>query len=156
MPPVRIVIAEDNDLFRELLREQLQHVPDLEVIGEARNGWEAISVVGRLSPDMLTLDLNLEGLSGLEVLTLVRWYRPDTKVIILSGHDEESTIREALRGGARGYIAKSDQVGLERVIQAVRRGEVWARRRVLATLIDDLVSILTLGPPAVGGEPAPA
>ena len=154
MTPVRIVVAEDHPELREVLCEQFQLEPDIEIIGEARNGWEAIAAVGRLAPDVLTLDLDLPGLSGLDVLPVVRWYSPATKVIILSGQDDEETIREALRRGARGYIVKGSGTDLCKAIRAVHRGEVWARRRVLAAVIEEMVRLPRLTFPAAGSEPA--
>lgn len=145
---VQVVIAEDQPELRELLREKLQSAPDLEVIGEAHDGWAAVAAVGRLSPDVMTLDLDLPGLSGLEVLQIVRWYSPKTMVIILSGHDEEHTMREALKYGARGYVVKGEAIDLAKVIRAVQRGEVWAKRRVLARAIEDLVGLANQGVPA--------
>jgi DNA-binding NarL/FixJ family response regulator len=136
--------------------EQLRLAPDLEVLGDARDGWEAIAAVGKLKPDVLTLDLDLPGMHGLDVLQVVRWYSPDTKVIILSGHDEEPTIQEALKQGARGYIVKGEGIDLEKVVKAVHTGEVWARRRVLATVIEDLIGLASQAFPATGSEHARA
>ncbi|WP_337288034.1 response regulator [Candidatus Methylomirabilis sp.] len=88
-------------------------------------------MVGRLKPDVLTLDLGLSGISGLDVLHATRWYSPDTKVIIISGHDEESIVWEALRQGARGYIVRDEGIDLKRAIRVVHDGEVWVNRGVL-------------------------
>jgi len=156
VPPVQIVVAEDHAEFRELLSKQLGLEPDLKVIGEARDGFEAIAAVARLAPDVLTLDLDLPGLSGLEVLEVVRWCSPNTKVIILSGHDEEETVLEAIRLGARGYIVKAEGTNPVKAVRAVQRGEVWARRRVLARVLEELIGVADLTLPATGGEPAPA
>ena len=156
MPPVQIVVADDHPEFREVLSEQLGLEPDLKVIGEARDGFEEIAAVARLAPDVLTLDLDLPGLSGLEVLEVVRWCSPNTKVIILSGHDEEETVLEALRLGARGYIVKAEGTNLVEAVRAVQRGEVWARRWVLARVLEELIGVGDLTFPATGGEPAPA
>ncbi|HZY31034.1 MAG TPA: response regulator transcription factor [Candidatus Methylomirabilis sp.] len=154
MTPVRIVVAEDHGAFREVICEQFRLDPDIEVVGEARDGWEAIAAVGRLAPDVLTLDLDLPGLRGLDVLSVVRWYSPTTKVIILSGQDEEETIRVALGRGARGYIVKGSGADLCKAIRAVHRGEVWARRRVLATVIEEMVRLRALPFPSTEGERA--
>ena len=153
---IRIVIAEDDPGLCELFRERLSLVPDFEVIGEARNGREAIAIVGRLDPDILTLDIDLPGIGGLEVLPVIRWCSPKTKVIVLSGHDEEAIILEALELGAMGYIVKSDGTNVEKAIRAVQRGEVWARRRVLARVLDHLVGLTGRTFRKAGGEPAPA
>jgi DNA-binding NarL/FixJ family response regulator len=138
---IRIVIAEDDPGLCELFREQFSLVPGFEVIGEAHSGREAIATVERLDPDILTLDIDLPGIGGLEVLPVVRWCSPRTKVIVLSGHDEEATILETLELGAMGYIVKGDGTNMEKAIRAVQRGEVWARRRVLARVFDRLVGL---------------
>ena len=152
--PVQIVIAEDQPEVRALLREQLRLAPDLDLIGEAHDGWEAVRAVGRLNPEVMILDLDLPGLSGLEVLQIVRWCSPNTRVIILSGHDEEDTIREALKHGARGYIVKGEETDLSKAIRAVQGVEIWVRRRVLTQVIEELVALASLAFPATGGEPA--
>ncbi|MDE2059480.1 MAG: response regulator transcription factor [candidate division NC10 bacterium] len=156
MPPIRVIVAEDYLEYRELLCEQLRVAPDLDVVGEARDGWEAITAVGRLKPDVLILDLDLQGMSGLDVLHVTRWYSPDTKAIILSVHDEESIVQEVLRQGARGYIVKGDGTDLVKAIRVVHNGEVWVRRRVLTAIIDELRRLVELTFPATAAEHAPA
>ncbi len=154
MLPIRIVVAEDHPEFRGLICEQLGSAPGFEIIGEASDGRQAIAAVGRLDPDVLTLDLDLPGMNGLEVLRVVKWYSPETKVIILSGQDEEVTILEALKYGARGYIVKGDGTDLVKAIRAVHRGEVWAKRRVVAQVIEELIRLAGLAVPAAADEPA--
>jgi DNA-binding NarL/FixJ family response regulator len=153
---IRIVIAEDDPGLCELFREQLSSASDLAVIGEAHSGREAIATVARLDPDIVTLDIDLPGIGGLEVLPVIRWCSPKTKVIVLSGHSEEAIILEALGLGAMGYIIKGDGTNLEKAIRAVQRGEVWARRRVLARMVNQLVSLVGRTLQEAGGEPAPA
>ncbi len=154
MPSLRIVVAEDHPSFREMLCEQLRVVPGVEVIAEAHDGWEAVAVTGRLMPDVLTLDLNLPGLGGLDVLRVVRRYSPETKVIIISGHDDKESIRDALRGGARGYVVKGATSDVGAVIQAVTRGEVWVGRRVVAGVIEEMTSVSEQPHPASAGHGA--
>jgi DNA-binding NarL/FixJ family response regulator len=152
---IRIVIAEDNLELSELYHERLSIAPDLEVIGAARSGREAIAAVGRLSPDILTLDIDLPDISGLEILPVIRWCSPTTKVIVLSVHNEEATIMEALELGAKGYIVKGDGTDVVKAIRVVQRGEVWARRRVLARVLDRLVGLAMGTFQETGTQPAP-
>lgn len=128
-------------MLRELAREQLAFAPDFEVVAEACDGEEAIANVARLDPEILVLDLDLPRIDGLEVLMLVRWFSPNTKVIIRSGHDDEETILQALELGARGYIVKGDRIDMKKAIRAVQRGEVWARRRNLSQALDHLIGL---------------
>jgi DNA-binding NarL/FixJ family response regulator len=152
IPAVRIVVAGNYAEPRGRPFEQLNVAPDLEVVGEARDGREAIAAVGRLAPDVLALEMDLAGMSGLEVLPVVKWLSPKTKVIILSGQGEETTILEALKQGARGYIVKGDETDLGKAIRAVQRGEVWAKRRVLARLMEELIGLATLPPPSTADK----
>jgi DNA-binding NarL/FixJ family response regulator len=136
---IRIVIAEDDPELSELYRERLSTVPDFEVIGAVRSRREAIAAAGRLSPDILALDIDLPGINGLEILPVIRWCSPTTKVIVLSGHNDEATIVEALELGAKGYIVKGDEPDMVKAIRVVQNGEVWARRRVMARALDRLI-----------------
>jgi DNA-binding NarL/FixJ family response regulator len=154
MPPIQVFIAENDPELRELFRQQLRLAPDLEVIGEAPDGRQTIAAAGRLAPDVMTLDLDLPGMTGLEVLQVVRWYSPKTKMIIMSRHEREETILEALNQGARGYIVKGEEINLAKAIRAVHQGEMWVKRRVLSRAIEDLVRLANLTFPTTGDEPA--
>lgn len=154
MPSVRLVIAEDDAACRELLREQFRLVPDLEIVGEARDGREALAAVGQLTPDILALALDLPGMNALEVLLVVRWYSPQTKVIVISMGDDERAIREALKQGARGYVVKGDRLDLSKLIHAVQRDEIWARRRVLNSVIEEFIQLSNVTLSTPGGKPA--
>lgn len=153
---IRIVVAEDDPGLSELYCERFGSVPDFEVVGQARSAREAIATVGRLDPDILTLDIDLPGIGGLEVLPVVRWCSPNTKVIVVSGHDEETTILEALELGARGYIVKGDRTDMIKAVRAVQCGEVWARRRIVSYMLSRLVDLAGRSFQEAGGEPAPA
>ncbi|MBI2882610.1 MAG: response regulator transcription factor [Candidatus Methylomirabilis oxyfera] len=156
MWPVRIVIAEDEPGFLEQLSEQLKFALDLEIVGEARDAKEAFVTVGQLNPDILILGNDRPGIKGWEVLRVVRWCSPHTKVIILSSHAEEATILEALELGARGYIVKGNGTNIEKAIRAVQRGELWARRRLLTQLLERYVGLAGSVLQATEDEPAPA
>ncbi|NJD67854.1 MAG: response regulator transcription factor [candidate division NC10 bacterium] len=137
----RIVVTADERPSYEELCEQLKCSPDIELAGRACDGKEVIAAVGRLNPDILILDIDLLGIGGLELLPAVRWWSPDTKVIIHSSRAEEATIREAIELGARGYIVKSDDIPMDKAIRAVQQGEVWVRRRLIAMIIDELIAM---------------
>lgn len=139
MWPIRIVVAENEPGFCERLSEQLHFAPDLEIVGGVRDPREVIATVGRLNPDILVLESDLPGIEGWQVLRVVRWCSPNTKVIIRSSHADEATIVEALELGARGYIVDGDGTDMEKAIRAVQRGELWTRRRVLARLLERYV-----------------
>lgn len=152
---IRIVIAEDNLELPELYHERFRVAPGLEVMGVVRSAREAIAAVGKLNPDILALDIDLPDISGLEILPVIRWCSPTTKVIVLSGHNEEAAIVEALELGAKGYIVKGDGTDVVKAIRVVQRGEIWARRRVLARVLDRLVGLAMGTFQETGRQPAP-
>jgi two-component system response regulator NreC len=106
MSDLRIVLADDHHVVRGGLRALLEGELTCQVVGEAGSGPEAVSLVERLQPDLLVLDLMMPGFSGLEVVRQVRQSAPQTRIVILSMHADESYVREALRVGVTAYVLK--------------------------------------------------
>lgn len=106
MSELRIVLADDHHVVRGGLRALLEGEFACEVVGEAGSGPEAVSLVERLQPDLLVVDLMMPGFSGLEVVRQVRQNAPQTRIVILSMHADESYVREALRVGVTAYVLK--------------------------------------------------
>lgn len=105
---VRILIADDHDVVRRGLRDQLSQHDGWEVCGEATNGREAVKMALKLAPDVAVLDLSMPELNGLEATRQIRHDLPHTEVLIFTMHESEQLIREVLSAGARGYVLKSD------------------------------------------------
>jgi len=152
---IRIVVAANDPVLCELFCEQLSTVPDWEVVGAVGTGRAAIAAVAQLKPDVVALDADLPRVSGLEILPVVRWYSPKTKVIVLSGHDEEAIILEALELGAKGYIVKGERADIIKAIRVVHNGEIWAGRRVVARLLERFVALTNGTFQETGSAPAP-
>jgi DNA-binding NarL/FixJ family response regulator len=125
---VTILLVDDHQLVRQGLRVLLDAEPDIQVLGEAGDGLEAIQLVERLKPNVLVLDLMMPGVNGLEVTRQVSRRFPDTRIIVLSMHANEAYVLEALRNGAVGYILK--ETGINDLVHAVR--EAVAGRRYLS------------------------
>lgn len=106
MSPLTIVLADDHAVVRSGLRALLESELVCAVVGEAGNGPEALALVERLQPTLLVVDLMMPGLSGLEVARQARQTAPNTKIVILSMHSDESYVREALRVGVTAYVLK--------------------------------------------------
>jgi two-component system response regulator NreC len=123
-----VVLADDHHIVRAGLRAVLAAEPDLQVVGEAADGLEAVHLVERLQPHVLVVDVMMPGLTGLEVTRQVRQRVPRTRVVILSMHANESYVLEALRNGAAGYVLKDAIAG--QLVHAVR--EVVGGRRYLS------------------------
>lgn len=122
----RIVLVEDHQVVREGLRALLSAQADLEVVGEAADGEQALTVIRALQPEVVVLDASLPRVSGIDALTTLRAELPEVLFVMLSMHDDPLTVDRALRAGARAYVLKG--AGIETVcaaIRAVRRGEVY-------------------------------
>jgi DNA-binding NarL/FixJ family response regulator len=135
-----VLIAEDHALVAEGLRKVLEAEPDLEVVGHASNGEEAIRECIQRRPDILLMDLAMPIVNGIEATRVVRERCPATRVIIVSMHGDQPRISRALRAGADGYLLKTS-VAKELVdaIHEVRRGRKYLTGELTATVINDLL-----------------
>ncbi|WP_067934765.1 response regulator [Alicyclobacillus kakegawensis] len=122
--PIRVAIADDNDQFRETLREVLSYESDLQVIAMWKNGADAVEGLEHVQPDVLLLDINMPVLNGVEATHRLQVTHPDLKIIILSMYDDEGYVLETLKAGAAGYLVKDGSV--TEVVGAIR--EVAAGR----------------------------
>lgn len=102
----RLLIVDDHTLLRAGLCSLLSQEPDIEIVGEAANGRDAIQLVGTLSPHLVIMDLNMPGMNGLEAIVDIKRRFPDTRVLVLTIHKTEEYIHESLRAGADGYVLK--------------------------------------------------
>ena len=136
---ISIVIADDHAIFRDGLRKLLEVEGNFELIGEASDGVEAIELVGRLSPDVMLLDVNMPRLGGLDALAEIMKASPEARIIILAASVDRREIIKALRLGARGIVLKTAATELlYKCIQAVVAGEVWVGRESVPKLVDAL------------------
>ncbi len=129
--PISVLLAEDHLLFRQDVRTLLEAHADLQIVGEATSGREAMTLAERLQPDVIVLDLVLPGLSGLEILNRLRGQQPKTHIVILSMHAEEVYVRNALYHGVSGYVLKED--AFSHLVPALR--EAVAGRQYLSPLL---------------------
>jgi DNA-binding NarL/FixJ family response regulator len=121
---IRLLIAEHQRLFRQSLRVLLAHERDLIVVAEAADGREAFDLAMRLKPDLVLMDIDMPNLDGVTTTKLLRGCLPNTKVLLLAIHDEDTRIVTALQAGAFGYILTDvDQADLLHIIRAAYRGE---------------------------------
>jgi len=133
---IRVLLVDDQALFCEGLRTLLDLQPDIEVVGEANNGREAIECVARAAPDVVLMDIQMPVLDGVAATRDIRAHHPNTQVIVLTTFDDDEYVFEALRAGAVGYLLKD--VASDRLAEAIRcaaRGESFLQPSVAAKVV---------------------
>jgi DNA-binding NarL/FixJ family response regulator len=153
--PIRLVIAEDQRLFRQSLRLLLDREPDISVVGEATDGREAFNLSMELKPDMVLMDVDMPKLDGVTATKLIQGCLPDIKVLMLSVHDDDNRIVAAVQAGACGYILKdADHQEFLRIIRGTFRGEPVASPFLPDRLARTAYHALTRGDHEAGGVTA--
>jgi len=133
---IKILIADDHGVLRAGLRALLSAEPDLEVVGEAADGPSALRLAAELRPDVLLMDISMPGLTGIEVARQLKTAQPDTRVLILTLHQDEGLLREAIHAGATGYIVKQAvEAELISAIYAVHRGDMYIHPSMTRALL---------------------
>ena len=123
MAKIRVLIADDHGLMRAGVRALLQASEDIDVVGEAEDGDEAVREVLRLVPDVVLMDVAMPGLGGLEATLLIRKQNPDVKILVLTQHDDREYVSRFLKAGVSGYVLKKAAAAeLVAAIRAVQRG----------------------------------
>lgn len=137
MDKVRLLLVDDHALVREGIRALLALYPDMEVVGEAANGQEAIEKARDLSPDVVLMDIAMPGLGGLEATLEIRSTRPTARVLVLTQYDNREYVRRFLSAGAAGYVLKK-ALGTELVsaIRAVHQGGSFLHPDVATAVIE--------------------
>ncbi len=137
-PAINVVLAEDHALVRAGFRALLSAIPGVRVVAEAADGREALSVIAEHLPDVAVLDITMPGLSGIQVISHVRVEYPHVRVIVLSMHDNEEYVRQALRAGAAAYLLKdSSPLELELAVRAVAQGGSYLSPMVSRHVVSD-------------------
>ncbi len=140
MKPIRIVLADDHNLVRSGLKSLLSGMQGVEVIAEATNGKEAVDLVGSLRPDVVLMDIGMKVLNGIEAAALLTRDYPTVRVIILSMHDTQDFVSQALKAGAAGYVLKdAAPLELEFALQAVGNGDTYLSPRVSRQVVQSFV-----------------
>jgi NarL family two-component system response regulator LiaR len=137
--PIRVFIADDHAVVRKGLRAMLEIVPDIEVVGEAENGREAVDQVQELVPDVTLMDLMMPEMDGLEAIQYIKEQQLETRILVLTTFAGEDKIFPAIKAGALGYHLKDSRP--EELIQAIRqvsRGEASLHPRIARKVLDEL------------------
>ncbi len=140
-PMIRVVIADDHKLVREGIRAILEKAQDIEVVGEASDGQEALDLTESLSPDVLVIDIAMPRLSGIEAIYRLKRMHSNTQVVVLTIISDANMVRQALHAGARGYLIKrSASEELLLAIRAASQSHGYLSPEVLDYVMDNFLS----------------
>ena len=144
----KIVIADDQALFREGLRTLLSTRPDMDVVGEAANGDEAVALVEHLRPSVVLMDLRMPKVDGIQATARLRERCPEIPVLVLTTFDDDANLFGALRAGAAGYLLKDvSSETLVSAIQAATRGESFLQSTVTGRVVAAFARLMEAGGP---------
>jgi len=137
MDKIRILLAEDHVVVREGTRELIQHEEDMEVVGEAGDGEEAVALAPRTRPDVIIMDVNMPRLNGIEATKQIKAIMPSTAILILTAYDNDQYVSALLEAGAAGYLLKNIK-GRELIeaIRAVHAGESVLHPRIARKVLN--------------------
>jgi two-component system response regulator NreC len=138
---ITVLVCDDHALFREGVKTILNSQPDIEVIGEAADGKEAVEESIRLNPDVVLMDISMPVLKGFDAVRRIRKARSDAKILILTVYDDEDLVARCLDAGAAGYVLKdSPPLQLVYAIQTVYRGQQYMSPRVLTGVVRQYIA----------------
>jgi DNA-binding NarL/FixJ family response regulator len=138
---IRVLLADDHTIVRQGVRLCLEAMGDIEVVAEAEDGQVAVQLASELKPDVAVIDLTMPRLSGVQAIRQIKRDTSDVEVVVLSVHDSEAYVVQALRAGAAGYVLKRNAATeLADAIRAAHRGDAYLHPSIARRVIDDYLS----------------
>ena len=149
--PIRILIVDDHTIVRKGIRALLAEIEDIEVVGEATTGQEAIKQAESLNPDVILMDLVMPGMDGVEAIRHISIHQPKARILVLTSFTADDKVFPAIKAGALGYLLKdSDPADLVRAIRQVHRGEPSLHPSIARRVLQELSQPV---PPSPAPEP---
>lgn len=146
MNKIRVLIAEDHAIVRAGVRMLLESQPDIQVIGEAENGRQALDLVAQLNPDLVLMDVAMPEMNGLEATQRIKEAFPGVQVLVLTMHEDERYFFQILQAGASGYVVKgASPADLLSAVRAVALGQAYLYPSVAKQLLDDYLKRVDSG-----------
>ncbi len=147
MKKIRVLIVDDHTLVREGIRAMLGLISDIEVVGEAANGREALAMIKQLSPDVVLMDLAMPVMGGLEATRMARKKFPEVKVLALTQYDDSEYVIPLIEAGAKGFVTKMAAFSeLSTAIQSVYQGQSYLSPSAAAALVEERQSKIGVDP----------
>jgi NarL family two-component system response regulator YdfI len=149
--PIRVLVADDHLIIRQGLRLIFETCDDIQLVGEAADGAQAVQLVLELQPDVVLMDLRMPGMDGLTAIEHLRVEQPGIAVVILTTFNEDDLMMRGLRAGAKGYLLKdTDRETLFNTIRAARRGETLLKPEIIARILMKTGGTSTAAPAQTG------
>jgi DNA-binding NarL/FixJ family response regulator len=137
---VRVLLADDHAMVRDGLASYLDHLPEIEVVATASDGWEAVEQVRRTKPDVALVDIVMPGLNGIDAAAVIHEECPGVRIVIISVHADVAYVYRALRAGAQGYLAKTSAApDVVEAIKTVMAGRRFLSKGITESLVDDYI-----------------
>jgi two-component system, NarL family, response regulator NreC len=143
---IRILLADDHTILRAGLKMMLNAQPDMEVIGEAQDGRQAVQEVQRLQPDIVLMDITMPDINGIEATKQIKKVQPDVRVLILTMHEHDEYVFQALRAGASGYILKeAADTELITALHVIQSGQFYLSPMAQSVMVGDYLQRVRTG-----------
>ena len=158
MTQAKVLLADDHELFREGLAGLIDAQPDLEVVGQARDGFEALTLTRDLHPDLIVMDISMPVCDGLEATRLIRAAQdvPEARIVMLTVHDEDEKLFKAIKAGANGYLLKStNSTDFLHGLRGALAGEAVLPPKLAANLLEEFARLANRPIPAPPSEDEP-
>jgi two-component system nitrate/nitrite response regulator NarL len=156
MQPTKVLIVDDHALFRQGVRNTIESEEDLEVVGEAEDGREAVAKARELKPDLILMDINMPGGDGLEAVGVIKAVLPDAKIIMLTVHDEDENLFEAVKRGAEGFLSKDVRArALLDSLRSVMRGEAAISSSMTGSILKEFARLAEIEAGNIAGQLTP-
>lgn len=153
MEHLRVLIADDHQLFRDGLRALLTSAPETELVGEATNGDEVIALAASIQPDVIIMDIQMPGSNGIEATRRILHSSPHIGILVVTMFEDDNSVFAAMRAGARGYVLKgANHAEMLRAMRAVGSGEAIFSPTIALRLMDFFANIRPVTPPQVFPE----
>jgi two-component system NarL family response regulator len=154
MAKARILLVDDHELFRQGLVSLINAQPDLQAVGQAGDGLEALTLARDLRPDLIVMDVNMPISNGLEATRLIRRTMPEARIMMLTVRDEDEDLFAAIKAGANGYMLKdSDSATFLEGVRAMLTGEAVLPPKLAARLLDEFARLASQPTPAAAPKP---
>ena len=142
MSAIKVLIVDDHKLVREGLKAVFEQGDEVEIVGEAESGEEALEMVGEVNPDVILMDISMPGMNGIQATKLIRERHPGAKIVMLTMLDQEGYVFEAVKAGATGYMLKNTSSDdLVNTIQTVNEGKALLHPDATAQLLKEFVTL---------------